>query len=90
MPREKRKAEREELPIAFAYFYKVKDYTQFEKSFAINISNIGISFYSVEPLKKGTEVAIYSDYFLKNPKKARIVWSKRIIGSTWRIGAQFI
>jgi len=90
MVREKRKAEREDLPIGFAYSYKVKDGTRYEKAFAVNVSKAGISFYSAEPLKKGLEVAIYSDHLPKSPKRARVVWTKRIIGGTWRIGAEFI
>jgi hypothetical protein len=90
MAREKRRAEREDLPVGFAYSYKVKDGTRYEKGFAVNVSKAGISFYSAEPLKKGLEMALYSDYFPKSPKRARVVWAKRIIGSTWRIGVEFI
>lgn len=84
-----RKESREDLPIAFTYYYERKDRLQHERSFAINISKSGMSFYINEPLPEGYELCIKTP-LCKETRKAVIRWSRHIVSSTWRVGVELI
>lgn len=86
---DERKEPRENLPIAFNFYYERGDRVQYERSFAINVSKNGMSFYINEPLPQGYHICINTP-LCKETRKGIVRWVRHIVSSTWRVGVELV
>jgi hypothetical protein len=86
--RERRKEEREEMPIGVEYAYVHDGRFQKLNCFAINVSKKGLSFFVPDPLEKGAHVQVRSDFYGRLLRKGSVRWVKHVMAQTWRVGIE--
>jgi len=85
---ERRIEKREDMPISVEYAYTHGERVQKLSCFAINVSKKGLSFFVPDPIEKGTQIQVRSDFHGKKLRKGSVKWVKHVMAHTWRVGIE--